>query len=90
MSDSLGYLMVSAKVSCRDIMCKPMPGSPPPFLFFVGARGEPGNESNKTLFASVGKKRERGSALIKIFMTLIHRGCESSLNPQVLGSGSCL
>ena len=21
------------------------PGSPPPFLFFVGARGEPGNEA---------------------------------------------
>ena len=50
-------------------MCKPMPGSPPLFLFFVGVRGEPGNEANKTLFASVGKTRER-EALIKIFRTL--------------------
>ena len=37
--------MVSAKSSCRDITCESVPGSPPPFLFFVGARGEPGNEA---------------------------------------------
>jgi len=29
-------------------MCKSIPGSSPPFLFFVGARGEPGNEANCT------------------------------------------
>ena len=27
-------------------MCESMPGTPPPFLFFVGARGEPGNEAS--------------------------------------------
>ena len=96
MSDSLGY-WVSANVSCRDIMCKPMPGSPPPFLFFVGAMGEPGNEANKTLFASVGKtregerERERDSNKdIQDPIQYIHRGSKSSVNPQVLGSGSCL
>ena len=36
--------MDSAKLSYRDITCKLVPGFPPPFLFFVGARGEPGNE----------------------------------------------
>ena len=41
--------MVSAKSSCRDITCESVPGSPPPFLFFVGARGEPGNEANVDL-----------------------------------------
>ena len=41
--------MVSAKSSCRDIMCESVPGSPPPFLFSVGARGEPGNEASITL-----------------------------------------
>ena len=34
--------MVSAKSLCRDITCESVPGSPPPFLFFVGVRGEPG------------------------------------------------
>ena len=45
MSDVSGYLMVSAKSSCRDITCESVPGSLPPFIFFVGARGEPGNEA---------------------------------------------
>ena len=48
----------------------------PPFLFFVGVRGEPGNEANKTLFASVGKtregERERERALIKDSIQYIH------------------
>ena len=48
MSDVSGYLMVSAKSSCRDITCESVPGSLPPFLFFVGARGEPGNEAMDT------------------------------------------
>ena len=26
----------SAKASCQDITCESIPGSPPPFLFFVG------------------------------------------------------
>ena len=82
--------MVSANVLC-DITCKSMPGSPPPFLFFVGAMGEPGKEANKTLFTSVGKTRERESNKdIHDFAQCIHSGCDSSLNPQVLGSGSCL
>ena len=38
--------MVSSKASCHDITCESIPGSPLPFLFFVGARGEPGNEAN--------------------------------------------
>ena len=45
-SDVSGYLMVSVKSSCRDIVCEPVPGSPPPFLFnFCWAKGEPGNEA---------------------------------------------
>ena len=30
---------------CRDIPCKLIPGSPPPSLFCIGARGEPGNDA---------------------------------------------
>ena len=35
---------------CRDVVvpcitCESIPGSPPPFRFFVGTRGEPGNEA---------------------------------------------
>ena len=45
MSVVLGYLIVSAKTSCRDIMYKLKPGSPPLFLFFTGMRGERGNEA---------------------------------------------
>ena len=41
--------MVSAKSSCRDITCESVPGSLPPFIFFVGARGEPGNEARASL-----------------------------------------
>ena len=51
MSDVSGYLIVSAKSSCCDITCKSVPGSPPPFLFFVGARGEPGNEAKFDLLS---------------------------------------
>ena len=36
--------MVSAKSSCRNITCELIPGSPPPFLLFIGVRREPGNE----------------------------------------------
>ena len=39
------YLIVGAKVLCCDITYESIPGSPPPFLFFVGARGEPENEA---------------------------------------------
>ena len=52
MSDVSGYLMVSAKSLCRDITCELVPGSPPPFLFFIGGRGEPGNEANYWLVGS--------------------------------------
>ena len=31
--------------SYHDITCESIPGSPAPFLFFGGARGEPGNEA---------------------------------------------
>ena len=58
MSDVSGYLMVSAKSSCRDITCESVPGSPPPFLFFVQARGEPGNEAK-------GQERIRMGGLSK-------------------------
>ena len=49
MSDISGYLMVSAKTSCCDITCESIPGSPPPFLFFVVARGEPGNKAKSNV-----------------------------------------
>ena len=45
MSDVSGYVMVSAKALCCNIMCESIPGSPPPLLSFVGARGEPGTEA---------------------------------------------
>ena len=61
--------MVSANVLCPDIVCKPMPGSPPLFLFFVGVRGEPGKEANKTCREDERERARR--ALIKIFMRLI-------------------
>ena len=48
MSDVSDYLMVSAKSLCCDIMRKSVPGSPHPFLFFGGVRGEPGNEARPT------------------------------------------
>jgi len=31
--------------TCHDITCESIPGSPPPFLFFFGARGEPGRNA---------------------------------------------
>ena len=46
MSDVSGYLIVSAKASHCDFTCKSIPGFPPPFLFYVGARGEPGHKAN--------------------------------------------
>ena len=49
MSDVSSYLMVSVKSSCRDIMCESVPGSPPPFLLFVKAMGEPWNEASYNL-----------------------------------------
>ena len=36
--------------SCCNITCELVPGSPPPFLFIVRARGEPGNEA-KVLYS---------------------------------------
>ena len=46
-SDVSGYLIISVKVSCRNITCESIPGCPPPFLFFVGAKGEPGNKARE-------------------------------------------
>ena len=45
MSDVSGDSMVGAKALCHDITCESVPDSPPPFLFFVKVRGEPGNEA---------------------------------------------
>ena len=36
-------------VCCDDITFESVLGSPPPFLFFVEARGEPGNEASYIL-----------------------------------------
>ena len=36
------FAIIAVMSSCRDITCESIPGSPPPFLFFVGVRGEPG------------------------------------------------
>ena len=33
--------------SCRNIACELIPGSPPPFLFFVEARGEPAERGER-------------------------------------------
>ena len=41
------FAIIAVMSSCRDIMCESIPGSLPPFLFFVGARGEPGNEATQ-------------------------------------------
>ena len=49
--------MVSAKLSCHDIMCKSVPGSPPPFQFFSGARGEPGNEAMLSILHAIQLKQ---------------------------------
>ena len=54
MSDVSGYLILSAKSSYRNIMCELVPGSPPQFLFFVRARGEPGNKATTTHPSSTG------------------------------------
>ena len=42
---------MSSEAHCYDtyVDLASFPGSPPPFLFFVGARGEPGNEANVDL-----------------------------------------
>ena len=37
---------IAVTSSCRGITCELIPGSPPPFLFSVGARREPGNEAS--------------------------------------------
>ena len=42
--------MVSAKLSCHDITCKSVPGSPPPFQFFGRVRGESGNKAMVSKF----------------------------------------
>ena len=50
MSDVSGYLVVSAKALCHNITCELIQGSPPPFYFFIWARGEPEDEA--TLFTA--------------------------------------
>ena len=43
------FVIVAVTSSCCDITCETVPSSPPPFLFFVGAKGEPGNEVTVSL-----------------------------------------
>ena len=43
------FVIIAVTSMCRDITCESVPGSPLPFLFFVGARGEPGNEARITV-----------------------------------------
>ena len=45
--------MVSAKLSCHDITCKSVPGSPPPFHFFGRVRGEPGNKAMVSILHAI-------------------------------------
>ena len=72
MSDVSGYLVVSAKLSCCDIMCKSIPGSPPPILFVVWVRGEPGNEATQIVaMASVQAGRWSSSYSAKGFCILV-------------------
>ena len=56
MSDVSGYLLGSAKAPCHDITCDSVPGSPLPFLFFDGVRGEPGNEPSNLCYAGFQEK----------------------------------
>ena len=39
------FAIIAVMSTCRDITCESIPGSPPPFLFFFGARGEPGRKA---------------------------------------------
>ena len=39
------FVTIAVTLSCCDIMCKSVPGSPPSFLFFSEVRGELGNEA---------------------------------------------
>ena len=46
------FVIIAVMSSCRNIMCKSVPGSPPPFPFFFEARGEPGNKASVVVFAN--------------------------------------
>ena len=41
----LTFAIIAVMLSCHDIMCKSILGSPAPLLIFVGVKGEPRNES---------------------------------------------
>ena len=57
--------MCCALISCAN-QCQALPLC---FYFFVGVRGEPGKEANKTCREDERERARR--ALIKIFMSLI-------------------
>ena len=59
-SDVSGYLIVSAKSSCHDIMCESIPGSPHLFLFFRRAMGEPDNEAMTVRWRDKGQTYTEG------------------------------
>ena len=40
------FVIIAMTSTCRGITCESVPGSLPPFIFFVGARGEPGNKAS--------------------------------------------
>lgn len=46
--------ILSGKASCCDITYESIPGSPLPFVFFVGVRGEPGNGHGRICIDGVG------------------------------------
>ena len=41
------FAIIAVTLSCPDITCKSIPGSSSPFLFFIRARGEPGNKATR-------------------------------------------
>ena len=42
------FVIIAVTSLCSNITCESVPVSPPPFLFFIGVRGEPGNEAFHT------------------------------------------
>ena len=76
--------MVSAKSSCRDVtvMCESVPGSPPPFLFFVRARGEKfslgANESTRSVHANTSHRRHQISGLVYFITVYIFAVADQS------------
>ena len=71
--------MVSAKLLCCNITCESIPGSSPPFLFFVGARGEPRNEDTQIIAELVYKADNGHPAIALRFFAFYNFSCDQKL-----------